>query len=81
MIDPELAQTIVPELQDMRNFVSKFRDQTTTLVNHLEKIILAQAQELSLFHLFEAHVDAGKVSEELWSDISTLLKQVRTAQS
>lgn len=80
-IDQELAQHIMTDLNGTKTELSILQVDGRKLLEKLSKIILEQAQELSLFHLFEAHVDAGKVSEELWTEISTLLKQVRTVKT
>lgn len=79
-IDQELAQKITSELHCVRSNLNRLQLDGQSLLSSLSQKILEQAQELSLFHLFEAHVDAGKVSEELWTDIKKLLEQVRSAQ-
>lgn len=80
-IDQELAQSILTADDTVRITLKNLQIDGHNLLQKLSNIILYQAQELSLFHLFEAHVDAGKVSEELWTDIATLLKQVRSTHA
>lgn len=84
-LDQELVQAEVTktseELKEFNKFlVGNSKDifeQYNQLINKLHFIILKQGHELSLFHLLEAHIDAGKVGPELWDKIKEMLVQLR----
>lgn len=85
MIDQQIVQQLLNNLNETtsthrnllvdttQDIAANYRQQ----ISDLSDIIAKQRAELSLFHLFEAHADAGKVSDQLWTDIKNLLKQAR----
>lgn len=85
MIDPDLLQTYTQNKQRDTEIVSSLfmaqSEQLATVYGKQISVFKTLTQrlmdELDLFHLFEAHVKAGKVSEELWTEISRRLEELR----